>query len=274
MATTFDVTFKNKTIDSLTGKASNTNILTYLNGYAGAIVAAPSTAVTLMQPTVSSGATINTFMSQPALGVSAMSQSRLTTAAGMTAMTLGIGRIFDAAQIAQIDTTATVAGGGGGVIVPTLTSSAGVAFQFDQFSLKLPSSLGTVYYNDALRDALVNIWTITAASVAAGTSATISVYSGSVPANANVVATGTLLWSATTAAAGASWNAASGGSAALVSSLAAAAVATGTGTYVRMTKGGYTLQGTVGTTGTDFIMDSVTMTSGTTYSITNATITI
>lgn len=274
MATIFAVTWKNKTIDSLLGRASNNNVLALLNGYAGALVADPTTAVTLLQPAVGSGASISSFMTQPANGISSLASSRLTTAAGVTAMTIGAGRIHDAGNIAQIDTTASLTGGGGGVIVPTLTSSAGVAFQFDMFSLKLPSSLGTVLLNDALRDALVNIWTTTAASIGVGASAAINVYSGTVPANANLAATGTLLWSITTAATGASWNAASAGSAALVSNLSAAAVATGTATYARMVKGSYTLQGTVGTTGTDFIMDSVTIVSGNTFAITNATITI
>lgn len=274
MATNFAITWKNKTIDSLLGRASNTSILAYLNGYAGAIVADPTTAVSLLQPTVTSGAPLGSSMSQPAVGVSSLGVSKLTSATGVVAMTLGNGRIFDAGQIAQIDTTATVAGGGGGVICPTLTSSAGVVFQFDQFSLKMPSSLGTVFFNDALRDALVSMWTVLAANVGLGNAGVISIYSGTAPANANLAATGTLLWSVTVAATGASWNAASGGSAALVSSLAAAAVATGTATYARFVKGGYTLQGTVGTAAADFIVDNTTMVNATTYNITNATITI
>lgn len=274
MATTFSVSWKNKTLDSLTGRASNTNYLGYLDAYAGALVADPSTAVTLLQATYSNGAFIQGAMAAPALGVSSLSVSKLTVAAGVTAMTIGAGRIFDAAGVAMIDTTASLAGGGGGIIVPTLTSSSGVAFQFDQFSLKMPNNLGTVYFNDALRDALVSMWTQAAVNVGLCNSGVISIYSGAVPANANVVATGTLLWTITTGATGTSWAAASGGSTALVSSLSASAVATGTATYARIVKGGNTLQGTVGTSGTDFIVDNTSMVSGTTYSITNATITI
>jgi hypothetical protein len=277
MATTFATTFKNKTIDSLTGKGSTTNALTYFGFYNGSQPAAPSDAPagSPVYSSYSVGINVATYMSQPAGGISAMSQSRSASATSAVS-SLTFARIYDAAGTAQIDTPASLTGGGGGAIVPSLSSSAGVAFQMDQFSLKLPNSLGTVYLNNTLRDALVAAWCNTAANVGAGASATINVYSGSVPSDANVPATGTLLVSFTTAASGASWNAASGGSAALVSSLSAVAGAGSatTATYARMVKGTYVLQGTVGTSGTDFVMDSVTITSGNTYSITNATITI
>lgn len=276
MATTFAATFKNKTIDSLTGRATTT-LLGYAQFYNGAQPAAPSDAPA-GSPVFSSysvSVPFSTFMSQPAGGISALSQSRSASATSAVS-SITFGRLFDTSGTAQIDVVASTTGGGGGIIVPTLTSSAGIAYQVDQLSLKLPSSLGTVYLNNNLRDALVSAWCVTAANVAAGASAVINVYSGSVPADANAAATGTLLVSFTTAAAGASWNTASGGSAALVSNLAAVAGAGSatTATYARMVKGSYVLQGTVGTSGTDFVMDSVTITSGNTYNITNATITI
>lgn len=276
MATTFAATFKNKTIDSLTGRATTT-LLGYAQFYNGAQPAAPSDAPagSPVFSSYSGSVPFSTFMSQPAGGISALSQSR-SAAATSAVSSITFGRLFDTSGTAQIDVVASLSGGGGGIIVPTLTSSAGIAYQVDQLSLKLPSSLGTVYLNNNLRDALVSAWCVTAANVAAGSSAVINVYSGSVPADANAAATGTLLVSFTTAAAGASWNVASGGSAALVSNLSAVASAGSatTATYARLVKGTYVLQGTVGTSGADFIMDSVTITSGNTYSITNATITI
>lgn len=276
MATTFASTFKNKTIDSLTGRATTT-LLGYAQFYNGAQPAAPSDAPA-GSPVFSSysvSVPFSTFMSQPAGGISALSQSKSATATSAVA-TITFSRLYDTSGTAQIDVVASLSGGGGGIIVPSLSSSAGIAYWVDQLSLKLPSSLGSVYLNNNLRDALVSAWCVTAANVAAASSAVINVYSGSVPADANAAATGTLLVSFTTAASGASWNTASAGSAALVSNLSAVAGAGSatTATYARIVKGTYVLQGTVGTSGTDFIMDSVTITSGNTYSITNATITI
>ena len=276
MATTFASTFKNKTIDSLTGRATTT-LLGYAQFYNGAQPAAPSDAPA-GSPVFSSNSVsvpFSTFMSQPAGGISALSQSKSATATSAVA-TITFSRLYDTSGTAQIDVVASLTGGGGGIIVPSLSSSAGIAYVVDQLSLKLPSSLGSVYLNNNLRDALVSAWCVTAANVAAASSAVINVYSGSVPADANAAATGTLLVSFTTAASGASWNVASAGSAALVSTLSAVAGAGSatTATYARIVKGTYVLQGTVGTSGTDFIMDSVTITSGNTYSITNATLTI
>ena len=277
MATTFATTFKNKTIDSLTGRASTTYALRYIGFWNGVQPAAPSDtpAGSAVFSSYSVGVDISTYMSQPAGGISALSQTRQANATSAVS-TITFGRLYDAGGVAQIDVVASLSGGGGGIIVPTLTSSAGVAYQVTDLSLKLPSNLGTVYLNDDLRDDLVSAWCNTAANVGAGAAAVINVYSGSVPSSANEAATGTLLVSFSTAASGASWNAASGGSAALASSLSAAASAGSatTATYARMVKGSYVLQGTVGTSGADFIMDSVTITSGNTYSITNATITI
>lgn len=276
MATTFAATFKNKTIDSLTGRATTT-LLGYAQFYNGAQPAAPSDAPagSPVFSSYSGSVPFSTFMSQPAGGISALSQSR-SAAATSAVSSITFSRLYDTSGTAQIDVVASLVGGGGGIIVPSLTSSAGIAYVVDALSLKLPNNLGSVYLNNNLRDALVSAWCVTAANVAAGSSAVINVYSGSVPADANAAATGTLLVSFTTAAAGASWNTASGGSAALVSNLAAVAGAGSatTATYARMVKGSYVLQGTVGTSGTDFVMDSVTITSGNTYNITNATITI
>ncbi len=274
MTTTFSVAFKNRTLDTLTGRASTQYSLGYLSGYAGSILADPTTSASLLT-SYSNGGNLSGFMSQSAGGVSAMSVAR-STSTSTTGMVLGCARVFDAIGTAVIDTTASLAGGGGGVIVPTLTVSTGVAFQFNQFSLKLPNNLGTVFLNDPLRDALVNAHAVSAVNIAALSSATINVYSGMPPASANAAATGTLLWTASTQAGGATWNSASGGAAGLAATLAAAAVggSATTATYLRITKGAYCLQGTVGTSGADFIFDSVTMTSGTTYTLLDATLVI
>jgi hypothetical protein len=65
---------------------------------------------------------------------------------------------------------------------------------------------------------------------------------------------------------------ATGGSASLVSSLSVNASATGTAGYVRMVKGTYVLQGSVGTVATDFLLNAVDLVSGNSVSLIEATI--
>ncbi len=275
MATTFSASFKNLTIDSITGRASTTQILRYLQFYNGAQPALPSDtpAGSPVFSAYSASVDVSTYMTQPALGISALNGSRSASATSAVS-SITFSRIFGSSGTAMIDAVASLSGGGGGVIVPTLTSSAGVAYQVDSFSIKLPQTNSTLMLNAALVNALVSAWTVTAANVAAGASASIKIYSGSAPASADAAATGTLLATFTTAAGGTSWNAASAGSAALASNLAVAASATGTAGYARMEKGTFVLQGSVGTAATDFIIDSTSLVNGNTVTLTNATITL
>lgn len=279
MATTFTPAWKNAVINSLRGSASvpASAFLTYVSCYSGAQAADPLTAPAgvFANTSVSQAPSIASKMTQPSGGISQLSTPSAAILNANNAATMTTARIYGSdATTACIDTSATLVGGGGGVIVPTLSSSTGALFTIDFMSLKLPNANGTLSMNDALRDALVSAVCVTQANVAALTSASIKVYSGAAPANANAPATGTVLWTGTTAAAGASWNAPAGGSSALASNISAAASATGTGGYVRIEKGTFILQGSIGTSGTDFVFDSITMTSGLTYALTNATITL
>lgn len=279
MATIMTTAFKNALIDSLAGRTSvpTSAFMAYIGYYTGAQAADPLTvpAGSFVNTSVTQNGTIVGNITQPAGGISQTSGPVTATVNANNAGTVTTARIFGSnGSTAILDTTATLVGGGGGAIVPTLTASTGARFVTDFFSVKLPSSLGTISLNDALRDAMVSACCVTAANIAALSSASIKVYTGSAPANANAPATGTLLWTGTTAATGASWNAASGGSAALASSVSAVAAASGTGGYVRIEKGTYVLQGSIGTAGTDFVFDAIVMTAAVTYSLTNATITM
>lgn len=275
MSTTFTPAFKNGIINSITGRGSNIYPMYSITGYSGAQAADPLTAPagTLIHTAYNTSSLIGANMSFASGGISALSAPISANAAN--AATAAFARIFDNSGTAIIDTAMSTSGGGGGVIVPTLTSSVGVPFQISQFSIKLPSDNGgTLIMNDAMRDAIVNIIAKAAANLAIGSSASIKIYSGAAPANANMAATGTLLLTLSTAASGASWNNASGGSSSLVSNISAAAVASGTAGYARLEKGGYVLQGSVGTSGTDFVIDNTAIVSGNTFSLTNATITL
>lgn len=277
MSTTFTAAYKNQILNSILGRASNNFILSHIWGYPGAQAASPSVpppSGVYITATYTQGGPITANMTQPAGGVSVLSVPISTTAANTIAGTQTTARIFDESGLAVIDTPMTLAGGGGGVIVPTLTSSTGVAFVFTGFSFKLPGTRGTLMMNDALRDIIVRVCTVAAANIGFCSSAAIKIYSGSPPANANMAATGTLLATFTTAATGNSWNNTSAGSSSLVANLSVAAAATGAAGYARIEKGTYVLQGSVGTTGTDFVLDSTSLTIGVTTLITNATITL
>ena len=102
--------------------------------------------------------------------------------------------------------------------------------------------------------------------------ATLSVYTGTQPANANTAATGTKLVDITING----FNASATGSATLDKSSpnVGDAVATGTAVWGRIT-GTSTgaIDGTVGTSGTDFTINSTAITSGATVTLTAMTIT-
>lgn len=276
MPTTFHATnFKNLTISSLLGKASNTAPIRYINFFNGVQPADPSVTPAGSSVFAITGGGINTstFMSAPAVGVSVLAAPRsLNATTSVSAITFA--RVEDSNGAAIMDTSATLVGGGGGAIVPSLASTSGVAYQIDGFSIKMPQVLGAVMLNIDLVNALASMWGVVVANIGLGASASIKVFSGAAPASADAPATGTLLVTFTTAASGASWGTVSAGAASLASNLTAVAAATGTAGYVRIEKGAFVLQGSVGTSGTDFILDTVSIVSAATITLTEATISI
>ena len=124
----------------------------------------------------------------------------------------------------------------------------------------------TIRFNTAMRDAMV-----TALTNAIG-GYTLSIYTGSQPATANDAATGTKLVDITING----FNTSANGSATLSTSTpnTGTAVATGTAGWGRIVGAmGGCIDGTVGTSGTDFTINSTSITNGATVTLTAMTVT-
>jgi len=124
----------------------------------------------------------------------------------------------------------------------------------------------TIRFNTAMRNAMV-----TALTGAIG-GYKLSIYTGSQPATANDAATGTKLVDITING----FNAPATGSATLDTTTpnTGTAVATGTAGWGRIVgAGGERIDGTVGTSGTDFTINSTSITNGATVTLTAMTVT-
>lgn len=102
--------------------------------------------------------------------------------------------------------------------------------------------------------------------------AAISIYTGSQPASANDAETGTLLATIQIPAPG--WNAAASNQATLAATVSDVAGASGTAGWARLRSNGdtYRVDGTIGTSGTDFIISNATIGAGDDVEMTGATI--
>ena len=261
------VTLKNAILASLLGGGTNgVTLLGAVDVRTGVIPASPETTATgtLVGSSVSMTAASTTMAS---LGTNQLSNPIAVTSAITSAA--GYARWNNASGVAAIDMDATAAGGGGGCILSTLTCVTGVPINITNMSLQMPQFLGTVSLNIALRNKIVDILCQVAANIGLGQSASILIYSGAAPANADAAATGTLLATFPTGTSG--WVTPSGGSAALTASLVVAATATGTAGYARLVKGAYTLQGSVGVGTGDFSLDSLSLTAAANTTLNNAT---
>lgn len=111
-------------------------------------------------------------------------------------------------------------------------------------------------------------------SVDGGSAGTIKIYTGSRPASPDDAATGTLL--ATFTLSNPAFGAASSKSAALNTVASVTAAATGTAGYFRAatSAGVAKFDGTVGTSGAELNLNTVSITSGGTVSITSGTVSI
>ena len=124
----------------------------------------------------------------------------------------------------------------------------------------------TIRFNTAMRDAMVTALTNTISYQV------LSIYTGSQPATANDAATGTKLVDITING----FNAPASGSATLDTTTpnTGVAVATGTAGWGRIVGGmGERIDGTVGTSGTDFTINSTSITNGATVTLTAMTVT-
>ena len=124
----------------------------------------------------------------------------------------------------------------------------------------------TIRFNTAMRDAMVTTLTNAISGY------TLSIYTGSQPAAANDAATGTKLVDITING----FNTPVNGSATLdtLTPNTGTAVATGTAGWGRIVgNGGERIDGTVGTSGTDFTINSTSITNGATVTLTAMTVT-
>lgn len=289
MATTFHVTnFKNKTLDMLTGVSTATTPIGFVNFYNGAQPADPSVAPVGAAEfaAIGNGPNMSTRLSSAGSGVSQLSTpTGPTTPSGAAGVaSISFARIYTTGQVPIIDTVATLVGGGGGIIIDSLTSVAGVGNIINAFSVKMPSSLGTVFFSQSLADRLADLWgggsttTPNMGNITGGGS-TLTIYTGAAPASADAPATGTVLAVYNMTATNL-WAAAVGGASAL-NGAGPSVLASGTGTaaYYRFVKTNglftFTIQGTVGTAAADLIVNTTAITSGVTnVQITDATISI
>lgn len=136
------------------------------------------------------------------------------------------------------------------------------------------------YITNAVAQGMLNATTLSA-SFDAGTAAVIEIYSGSVPADADASGAGLTLLASLTCSATCftSYADANPGGRATFASITSdsSADATGTASCFRIktqTGGTVVAQGTVGTSSADLILNTVSITSGSTVSITSATITL
>lgn len=123
----------------------------------------------------------------------------------------------------------------------------------------------TIRFNTAERNSIADFL----AGQLAG--ATLTIYTGTQPADGNSAATGTKLTDVTING----FNAAANGSATLDTTTpnVGTAVATGTAGWGRITHLGGVIDGTVGTSGTDFTINATAITNGATVTLTAMTIT-
>ncbi|MBK3333565.1 hypothetical protein [Burkholderia pseudomallei] len=127
----------------------------------------------------------------------------------------------------------------------------------------------TMGFSTTLRNAMLDQITSQA-----GASALLSIYSGTRPATGGALSGNTLLAQLTCNATFAP--ASSGGVLTLNSIASVAAAATGTATWARLTKSDgttFVADFSVGTSGTEVIMATTSITSGATVSVTSATVT-
>jgi hypothetical protein len=126
----------------------------------------------------------------------------------------------------------------------------------------------TIKINTALQNSMAENLAIALGN----TTAELRIYTGSPPANANTAASGTLL---VTIQITNDWAAAASGVKALVASESAIAGNTGTAGWARLRDAADTIRidGSVGTSGTDFIIDNTAISNLGTVTLTAATLT-
>lgn len=285
MATNLSTAFKNNILNWITGAATPSNAtVTHVLLYSGVSPGDPATAPAgspVWASTMSGGVPIGTYMTAAGEGVSELSSTRVITATN-TVGSVTLARLGNTtANVGYIDTDC--AASGASVTVTAGGSSAGSSYGISAMSIKLPLTLGTVLLSPSLVNRLIdNLTAVNSGVLNFGIStsgaSTFEIYGGTAPATAEDTPPSAAICTITIGASQV-FTAAASGSTSLSAAQSATASGTGTATYARWKKtiGSivYTIQGSVGTSGTDFILNTTSLTSGvTSVQLTDATMTM
>lgn len=274
MPTTYSTAnWRNQNVNSLSGVSANASRLTSTGTVeirTGTQPASPDSAETgtlLVSFSLAIGA-----LSVANAGVSALAAAIQATA--VATGTAGYARWKDHFGQAVIDGSVGVAASGAAFILGTLSITSGSPFQLKDCGLKVAQAgSGALKLNLDLRNKLLDIWTQTVGAINLGKGGTLSVYTGAQPSNPDSPPTGTKLVDIPIGTVSVSaYGSASGGSASLTGNQVANAVATGTAGWARLSIGAYSCDGAVGTSLTEFILDSLSITNGNPVTLTEANI--
>jgi hypothetical protein len=272
MATTFSSTyFRNPIVNGIIGSTPVNALCYYIDFYSGSQPASPD--ITPSGTQLASNIVLNGNYSAPSGGVCTLSAPVTGTASASG--TIGFARISDASGYPVIDTTVGLSGSGAGCIVSSTSVTSGGTITILNLDIKMPyDNGGSLKLNSDVVNRLAAMAAgIDGTAMQMGISGAVKIYSGTPPANADIAPTGTLLATIPTGATS-PWSAASGGTATLLSNLSANASATGTAGYARWEKGQFVIQGSVGTSNANFILNTLSLTSGSPVTLTEASVTL
>lgn len=257
-ALTFTTTAKNAYLDGVVGKT--TSFGNYTINYVRAKTAGSTDLLGANGVPISWGT--------PVQGVASLATATVTPAAtGTAALMEWWGSTSYQVASGAVSTT----GGGGNLIAATtgFVSSTPVAVAAQ---LRVPqSSAGTLKINQALANQIAACMLVSTTSPQMANGGTITFYDGTQAATADT-AIGAQSVLGTLTLATSDYNNAAAGQSTLAASKTVTPSATGTVAWFRWTKSGYVIDGTVGTTGADIIVDSTAWTNGVNRSMTAATL--
>ncbi len=255
-ALTFTTGAKNYLLDGLTGKGTNLYCaLTQLRLFNAANAAlCANLAVT---------------WGTPVQGTASLITNSVTPTATDTCTKMEWWNAANASQAAL--GAASVSGGGGNIILGTTSFVTSTPVSIAA-TLRVPlNNGGTMRLNQALANQLAIAMTTATGAPSMANGGTMYFYDGTQPATADTALSGNNQLGTLTLAL-ADYAAAAAGSAALAASKSVTPSATGTVSWCRWVKGSYILDLSVGTVGTDIIVDNTAWVSGTPRSMTGATL--
>ena len=239
---------------------------------------APSSIPTFLKIKNAGGTSINSSGGTTMLGAWS------TVVAGTSTLTLSVTpsatdtaalmSIYSQALGADVATgTTTASGGGGNIIVPSV-SFVNATPQTVTAVLKVPTiGGGTMNFNQALATAFANTILNNTSNPGMASAGVITFYNGTQPATADTAISGqTVLGTYTFATA--DYSTAASGQSVLAASKTITVTGTGTAQFFRWVKGSYVIDGTVGTTGADCIVDTTAFVASNNRTMTALTLTM